>query len=267
MGKEVQNNSRRDALKTILRGAGLMGLGGLAWGGMADGHKASELSLRPPGALKEKDFIKACIRCGSCVEACPYNSLILANPDDNTAIGTPYFKARKIPCYMCEDIPCVHECPSGALDKILLSKMGDKGLVMDIKKARMGVAVVDQNNCIAFWGIQCDACYRACPLLGVAITLDFRRNERTGKHAFIEPVVNREVCTGCGMCEHACVTEEPSIVVLPIAVASGKVGEHYVKSWEQKNEKKLNGFDSNIEEVENMAEDVLNDSEFLFDDN
>ena len=35
----------------------------------------------------------------------------------------------------------------------------------------MGVAVIDDKNCIAFWGIQCDACYRACPLLDQAIYL------------------------------------------------------------------------------------------------
>jgi len=267
MNKEGQDNSRRDALKTMFRGAGLMGLGGMVWGGMADGLKASELSLRPPGALKEKDFVKACIRCGSCVEACPYDSLVLATPDDNTAIGTPYFEARKIPCYMCTDVPCVEECPSGALDAALLSPK-DENLAesMDINKARMGIAVVDQNNCIAFWGIQCDACYRACPLIGEAITLDFRRNERTGKHAYIEPVVNREICTGCGMCEHACVTEEPSIIILPVEVASGKVGAHYVKSWENKNDNKLNGATEKVNSDASAAEDYLNDSESLFDD-
>jgi len=266
MKKDIQDNSRRDALKTMLRGAGLMGLGGMSWGGMADGLKASELSLRPPGALAEKDFIKACIRCGSCVEACPYDSLVLATPDDNTAIGTPYFEARKIPCYMCPDIPCVVECPSGALDAKLLSIVKEGSQTMDINKARMGVAVVDQNSCIAFWGIQCDACYRACPLLGKAITLDFRRNDRTGKHAYIEPVINREVCTGCGLCEHACVTEKPSIIVLPVAVASGKAGSHYIKSWEKKGDIKLNGATEKADVKESAAVDYLNDTESLFDD-
>ena len=50
----------------------------------------------------------------------------------------------------------------------------------------MGIAVVDNQSCIAFWGIQCDACYRACPLMDEAITLEYGRNERTGKHAFLK---------------------------------------------------------------------------------
>lgn len=27
--------------------------------------------------------------------------------------------------------------------------------------AALGIVVIDANSCIAFWGIQCDACYRA----------------------------------------------------------------------------------------------------------
>jgi len=56
---------------------------------------------------------------------------------------------------------------------------------LDIKMMKMGVAVVDVHSCIAFWGLQCDACYRACPLLDEAIKLVYNRNSRTGKHALI----------------------------------------------------------------------------------
>ncbi len=79
---------------------------------------------------------------------------------------------------------------------------------LDFRMMEMGIAVVEPNACIAFWGIQCDACYRACPLLNEAITLQYDRNERTGKHAFLKPVINMNICTGCGLCEQACVTAE-----------------------------------------------------------
>ncbi|NOY50721.1 MAG: ferredoxin-type protein NapG [Chlorobi bacterium] len=262
MKKVQEDSSRRAALKTMLRGAGLMGLGGAAWGGVADGLQASELTIRPPAALKEAEFVKACIRCGSCVEACPYDTLALATPDDRTAIGTPYFKPRTTPCYLCTDAPCVKECPSGALD---IGKITENDL-LNINKSKMGVAVVDQNSCIAFWGIQCDACYRACPLLGEAINLKFERNDRTGKHAIIEPVVNRELCTGCGLCEHACITEKPSIVILPVDIANGKAGSHYIKSWDKNDEKRINTTKEKSAVEANTAEDYLNDPESLFDD-
>ena len=77
--------------------------------------------------------------------------------------GTPYFVARQVPCEMCEDIPCVKACPTGALDHSLT----------DINKARMGLAVlVDQETCLNFLGLRCDVCYRVCPVIDKAITLD-----------------------------------------------------------------------------------------------
>jgi ferredoxin-type protein NapG len=136
---------------------------------------------------------------------------------------------------MCPDIPCVPVCPTDALDENSVSKDG----ILDINLADMGVAVVDQQSCIAYWGIQCDACYRACPLLGEAITIDYVRNSRTGKHSFMKPVVHNDICTGCGMCEKACVTEKAAIYVLPRKVALGKAGDYYIKGWDKSDEKRL----------------------------
>jgi ferredoxin-type protein NapG len=214
--------------------------------------------LRPPGALKEEDFLKTCIKCGLCVEACPYDTLLLAKPGDNKPLGTPYFTPRDIPCYMCPDIPCVPVCPTGALDESSVTTNGE----LDINIADMGLAVIDDESCIAFWGIQCDACYRACPLLGEAITVEYARNDRTGKHAFLRPVVHADVCTGCGLCEKACVTEKAAIFVLPREVAMGKAGAHYIKGWDKDDEKRLekaSQVKTKTKINENSAIDSLND--------
>ena len=266
MAGDQNMSSRRNALKTMFRGAGLLGLGGTVWGSAAIKLKASELTLRPPGALEEDDFIKACIRCGTCVETCPYNTLKVATLDDHTPIGTPHFKPRDIPCYMCVDVPCVPVCPSGALDVKKIAKQidGIDTKTPDIEKAKMGVAVIDHESCLAFWGIQCDACYRVCPLIGEAMTLEYKRNERTGKHAFLKPVVHRDICTGCGLCEHACITEKAAIFVLPHKIATGNVGTHYIKGWDKADEERL----KNLEEKktkESSPEDKLNDWEHLLD--
>ncbi len=268
MAKNLKATSRRDVLKTVFRQAGLVSLGGLSWGGLVADTSSSELALRPPGALAEKDFMKACLKCGTCVEACPYDSLELAKPEDNAPAGTPYFKPRSVPCYMCTDIPCVPVCPSGALDIKSVSSVDSNtnAKKLEINKARMGVAVVDKESCLAFWGIQCDSCYRICPLMGEAITLEFKRNERTGKHAFMQPVVNRDICTGCGMCEHACITEKPAIFVLPLAIATGKVGDHYIKGWDKKDEERLRNQKEQQQQEKQSAEDYLNDMDGLIDD-
>ncbi len=258
--KKDKMPSRRETIKKMLQGAGFLGLGGLTWGAYIDEAKSAELILRPPGAIPEKDFVKACVKCGECVIACPYDTLKLAEPGDKKPVGTPFFEPRKVACEMCPDIPCVPVCPSGALDVNLVSSVNEenKEKQLDINKSKMGVAVVDTSSCIAFWGIQCDICYRACPLMDKAIELKYERNERTGKHAFLKPVVNNEVCTGCGLCEHACVTEKAAIKVLPLEIILGKAGSHYIKGWDKDDEKRLEEKDIKEDEKMNKALDYLN---------
>ncbi len=270
MAKNSDNN-RRKFMATTLQSVGLTALGGLLWSGYSDEVKASPLVLRPPGALPEEDFLKACIKCGLCAEACVNResnrnrdgstrpgTLKMAKGGDHLMIGTPFFTPTEVPCYMCDDIPCVPVCPSGALDEA--SVTNDQG-ELDINKARMGLAVVHKESCIAYWGIQCDACYRACPLLDEAITLEYAKNERTGKHAFLLPVVHSDVCTGCGLCEKACVTEKPAIFVLPIEYSTGKAGSHYVKGWDKKDQERVRDakeIHTKTERSEKEAADYLN---------
>jgi ferredoxin-type protein NapG len=233
--KKQPISDRRRFILNMARGIGLATMGGFIWSAYVDEVTASQLLLRPPGAIKEEDFLKTCIKCGLCVEACPYDTLLLAKPGDNKPLGTPYFVPRSVPCYMCPDIPCVPVCPTGALDEASVTTDGK----LDINIADMGLAVVDSESCIAFWGIQCDACYRACPILGKAITIEYQKNERTGKHAFMKPIVHADACTGCGLCERACVTEKPAIFVLPRETAMGKAGDYYIKGWDKEDEKRL----------------------------
>ena len=176
------------------------------------------LLLRPPGALDEEAFLGACVRCGQCVRDCPYDILHLAGLGESVPIGSPYFVAREQPCRMCEDIPCVKACPTGALDHGL----------EDIDDARMGLAVVvDEENCLAYRGMRCEVCFNICPLLGEAITIDLLPNARLGKLPRFVPVVHSDTCTGCGMCEGACVLQEAAIKVLPKHLARGKEAEQY----------------------------------------
>ncbi len=249
--------SRRNFI-SALSALGLCTFGGIVWSVAVDEAVSAPLILRPPAAQDEKEFLSLCIKCGLCVEACPYDTLKLADFESKKPLGTPYYEPRKIPCYMCPDIPCVLACPTNALDtKKVISIKKDKQ-ALDINKARMGVAVVDEKSCVAFWGIQCDACYRACPIMGSAIKLEFKRNERTGKHALLMPVVDSEFCTGCGLCEHACITKKAAIFVLPREVALGDVGDHYIKGWDKKDENRLDKIEVK-KQNETEAVDYLNE--------
>lgn len=252
--------SRRDALTKLFKGAVATGAGGLLWGNLASNAAKSAVVLRPPGALSENEFVKACIRCGLCVTNCPYNTLTLAGTNEEITPGTPYFKPRSIPCYMCTTYPCVKVCPTNALSEQRLIIQNEKA---NINNAKMGLAVVHRESCIAYQGIQCDACYRACPLMGKAITLHFEKNLDTGRHANLLPVVHSDFCTGCGMCEHACVTEKAAIFVLPVDMAVGKTGDHYLLLKDKETSKKT--VEQPADKDTESALDYLNNSETLSD--
>jgi ferredoxin-type protein NapG len=225
--RDDASRARRQFVVDAARLACGMGVLGLALAGLAKQARAlPPQAIRPPGALKEQDFQAACIRCGLCVRDCPYDTLGLATPEQPVATGTPYFVARQVPCEMCEDIPCVKACPTGALDH---------GLT-EIVKAKMGLTVlVDQENCLNFQGLRCDICYRVCPVIDKAVTLEAMRNERTGRHAMFIPVVHSEHCTGCGKCEKACPLPVAAIKVYPVDLAKGEAGGHYRLGWVEKN--------------------------------
>lgn len=218
--------ARRRFLKEMAGAAGgacLLSIGVGMYGSEASARPAE--ALRPPGALPEDEFLAACVRCGLCVRDCPFDTLKLSRLGDNVATGTPYFEARAVACEMCDDIPCVKACPTGALDRNLT----------DIREARMGLAVlIDHETCLNYLGLRCDVCYRVCPAIDKAITLELVHNPRSDRHAMLLPTVHSDACTGCGKCEKSCVLPEAAIKVLPFKLAQGKAAEHYRKGWEEK---------------------------------
>jgi ferredoxin-type protein NapG len=228
-GRPEQTAAARERRQFVIGAARMAcGVGAVGLGLALHARQAQAVppqAIRPPGALAESDFQAACVRCGLCVRDCPYDILTLATPEQPVANGTPFYVARQKPCEMCVDIPCVKACPTGALDPKLT----------DINKSKMGLAVlVDQENCLNFLGLRCDICYRVCPVIDKAITLEQQLNARTGKHALFIPTVHSDACTGCGKCEKSCPLEVAAIKVYPVALAKGEPGKHYRLGWVEK---------------------------------
>lgn len=221
MSEQAQKR-RREFFLRIAQGVAGGCAGGVIWAHwLGQEARAMPFALRPPGALPERDFNAKCIKCGQCVVACPYDTLRLAAPGEPIPIGTPYFKPRETPCYLCEDIPCKSACPSGALGADF----------SEIEEAEMGLAVlVDQEHCLSWRGLRCEICYRECPLSGDAIRVE-NHPRKSSKHALFVPVVVSDHCTGCGICEKACPLPESTIKVLPKPLAQGRIGDHYRLGW------------------------------------
>ncbi len=139
--------------------------------------------LRPPGAVQELAFITLCTRCDECIKVCPHTAIRGAGPDMGLALGSPIIIPKEKPCYLCDDFPCIKACKDGAL-------------IMPEKKeeVRMGLAILEKEKCISGGFINCQSCIIACPITGAVEMVE-------GK-----PVINEKLCTGCGLCENACLT-------------------------------------------------------------
>ncbi len=167
--------------------------------------------LRPPGA--RPDFLARCIRCGKCVEACPFDSVRLFDLSAGGLAHTPYIDPLRTPCYLCQkrggdgrDRPlgpflrCGDACPTGALvtianDKKVLARVG--------REYKIGVSVLDRRLCLAWQYDACGECYYNCPLRDQALR-DRPPGAGEVQGAGIRPHVDRDACIGCGMCNFVC---------------------------------------------------------------
>ena len=147
--------------------------------------------LRPPGALKENDFIKRCIKCNKCAQICPNDSIEMADISCGKNMGTPIIFPREIPCYVC--MKCTAVCPTGALE----SKIDLK------EKVKMGIAEIDTEKCLPYLSVICRACFEHCPIFREAIYLEDE----------MYPKVNTDKCIGCGICERVCPVEGSAVIV------------------------------------------------------
>jgi ferredoxin-type protein NapG len=200
--------------------------------------RANENRLRPPGAVNEKEFLALCIKCGQCLQVCPYHSIKLSDIRKGYGEGTPYIDANERACYACNAVPCVLACPSGALDH-------KTEKAEDIK---MGIAVLEfPDSCLAmrnepvpsgyndkmteftnsvrhvneletqllerlegYEGKACTLCADICPIPNPLSAISMVRDSSGGNRPEIY-----DGCIGCGACQEVCPTNQPSIVVKP----------------------------------------------------
>jgi ferredoxin-type protein NapG len=163
--------------------------------------KSASRWVRPPYAIDELSFLLACTRCGDCIAACPHTVIFaLSARVGAQSAGTPALDLLHKGCHLCEDWPCVSACKPGAL-QIVEPDKNDSEASEQARSTlpRLANAAIDEQTCLPYNGPECGACISACPVPG-ALTLNASK-----------PMINKAVCTGCGLCRESCITEPKAI--------------------------------------------------------
>jgi MauM/NapG family ferredoxin protein len=157
--------------------------------------------IRPPGAIPEEKFLALCISCGACMKVCPTNAIQPCMTGDGFhRIYTPKIVPRIGGCEeKCH--ACGYACPTGAIRKLPYEEKSF---------AKIGTAVVDRHRCLAWeQNKECLVCDEVCPYNAITA-----RIVETTTGPFKVPVVNEDLCLGCGMCEQHCpITDEAAITI------------------------------------------------------
>jgi len=145
--------------------------------------------LTPPGSLSFQHFAQHCTGCQLCVSECPND--VLRPSTDLMHFMLPamsYERGYCRPeCTRCSDV-----CPAGAIKPL------DE---MEKSSIQIGHAVWIKKNCIPLTdGVSCGNCARHCPTGAIQMVPSDPDDEESLKI----PVVNENMCIGCGACEYVC---------------------------------------------------------------
>jgi ferredoxin len=153
--------------------------------------------------VPEELFLRMCISCGECLQACPNDVLQPATLDQGIAgLWTPRVAADWSGCEAsCNN--CGHVCPTGAIRALPLEEK---------RVARMGLAVVNQETCLPYAGQgECQLCVDECTTAGyhaIEFVLAGTELDPFGMpipdSGFLAPVVLADLCVGCGLCQARC---------------------------------------------------------------
>ena len=163
--------------------------------------------LTPPGSISARNLQRKCTSCQLCISNCP-NGVLRPNTSLE-GFMQPVMEYEKGYCRP-ECTRCSQVCPAGAIRPIT---------VEDKPAIQIGHAVWVKKNCIPLRdGKTCGNCASKCPVGAIQmVPLDksYKLNEE-GKWVDAEgrpvkereilriPVVDTEICIGCGACENLC---------------------------------------------------------------
>jgi len=162
--------------------------------------------IRPPGALPEEEFLKRCIRCGTCIRVCPTNAIQPAGLENGIeGLWAPRLIPRTGACdYRCNR--CTQVCPTRAIEPLPLERK---------QHTAIGLARINRSRCIPWVGSEaysqgkspppecnCGVCEEFCPVPTKAIRFNIVNVPGVGE--IRRPYVVESLCIGCGNCERVC---------------------------------------------------------------
>ncbi len=185
--------------------------------------------IRPPGALREDEFLRKCVRCGECMKVCLTNVIQPTSLEAGLeGLWTPYLVMRLGYCeYSCT--LCGQVCPTQAIKKLP---------VKEKQNTKIGLAFISKDRCLPYAAYtECVVCEEHCPTPKKAIYFETREvtlQDGTAKH-IKQPVVDLDLCIGCGICEYKCpVVDKPAIYVQSIGESRSETNKILLQSYSSK---------------------------------
>ena len=153
----------------------------------------------PPGARSVSRLTSRCSACGLCISSCPGKALRAAGVSSYGLAGMMMPRLDFENGYCSPDChKCAEVCPAEAIERA--ESAGERARI------RTGVAEWRHWECITRKGSSCGLCAGRCPNKAIKMVKD-------DGDEFAHPVVDLELCTGCGKCEHYCPAKPKAIVV------------------------------------------------------
>jgi len=145
-------------------------------------------AVRPPYGTDESLFQSECIVCESkaCATSCDEKIIII----DDT--GIPKLDFSTSGCTFCEE--CANACEAE-----VLSLNRSQGIEWINAMFR-----IDHKSCIAHNGVICFACKEPCMENAIVF------------NGMFNPVIDEDLCNGCGFCLSRCPTDAISFSVLDL---------------------------------------------------
>ena len=144
--------------------------------------------VTPPGSSSIRHFNQHCTACQLCVSVCP--NQILRPSSNIERFMQPEISYERGYCRP-ECTRCSEVCPAGAIKQI---DTAEKSAI------QIGQAVFVKENCVVNTdGVSCGNCARHCPTGAIHMI-----PKDGSSDALATPVIDTEICIGCGACEYLC---------------------------------------------------------------